>query len=426
MVLDIEQTSQDTLAGTLEVFYSGEVHVSDTFIPTLAAARAQLQGFNPRGYNNTRNDVDGNVSRVNPYITWGVFTLAEVQRHAKKKLGGHAQGKDYQKFVNELGWKAYFREGFLALGDRVYVSLEPYKYPTQKRDALPAEIERGQTGLACIDHIVNELKDTGYLHNHQRLWFAAYVTHFANIQWWHGERLFYRHLLDGEPGPNALSWQWVASTFSSKPYYFNGENMRQHGHEPCEDAPFNASYEELDERFFGGYGKGGYEKRPKEQPQSVASVPHPDLLRPVGEKPLVLLHAERLSDRARVLEEVPDAPVLVFLDAKRFEEEQPSFMRLHFAVSLAADLVKTLRGTGREVGLVFGDSREIVEYAKARGLESLSAPGSWHPGTWQMLRELDKELPVSVIEDEPFARVEAPLRSFSAYWKRAQKQVMKR
>ncbi len=34
--------------------------------------------------------------------------------------------------------------------------------------------------------------------------------------------------------------------------------------------------------------------------------------------------------------------------------------------------------------------------------------------------------PFPLIEDEPFARVEASLRSFSSYWKRAQKQVMKR
>ena len=424
MILNVDE-SQDQRAETLRGCYSGEVSVSSLFTPTLAAAREQLHSFNPRGYAKTRNDIGGNVSRLNPYITWGVFTLAEVQRYAQKRLGGHSQGKDYGKFVNELGWKAYFREGFLALGDRVYGSLEPYKYPTQKRDEMPPEIERGETGLSCIDRIVHELKDTGYLHNHQRLWFAAYVTHFANVEWWHGERLFYRYLVDGEPGPNALSWQWVASTFSSKPYYFNSENMRQNGHEPCEDAPFNDSYEALDERFFNGYGKGGFEKRPKEQPQSVANVPHSDLLRPAGERPLVLLHAERLSDGARVLE-VTDAPVLVYLDAERFKREQPSFMRLHFAVSLAADLVKRLREEGREVELMFGDSGEILNYVKERGCESLAAPGSWHPGTWRMLGRLNEELPVSVIEDEPFARVEASLRSFSSYWKRAEKQVMRR
>ncbi len=420
MILNVDET-QNKLAETLRDFYSGDVHTSSLFTPTLAAAKEQLNSFNPKGYNRTRNSIDGNVSRLNPYITWGVFTLAEVQRHAK----GRSQGKDYQKFVSELGWKAYFREGFLALGDRVYESLEPYKYPTQKRDELPADIERGETGLSCIDRIVHELKDTGYLHNHQRLWFAAYVTHFANAHWWHGERLFYRYLVDGEPGPNALSWQWVASTFSSKPYYFNGENMRQNGHEPCEDAPFNDSYEALDERFFSGYGKGGFEKRPKEQPQTVMSVPHPDLLRPAGERPLVLLHAERLSAGARVLE-VVDAPVLVYLDAERFKREQPSFMRLHFAVSLAADLVKRLRGEGREAELMFGSAQEVREYARERGCESLAAPGSWHPGTWRMFEKLNADLPVSALEDEPFARVEASLRSFSSYWKRAEKQVMRR
>ena len=58
------------------------------------------------------------------------------------------------------------------------------------------------TGLACIDEIAHvELKTTGFLHNHKRLWFAANLVHFENIEWWHGERLFYKYLLDGEPGP---------------------------------------------------------------------------------------------------------------------------------------------------------------------------------------------------------------------------------
>ena len=32
-----------------------------------------------------------------------------------------------------------------------------------------------------------------------------------------------RHLVDGDTASNNFSWQWVASTFSRKPYIFNLE-----------------------------------------------------------------------------------------------------------------------------------------------------------------------------------------------------------
>ncbi|MEM6429753.1 MAG: FAD-binding domain-containing protein [Deinococcota bacterium] len=425
MLLDPTSLTLDTFTQTFAGYATGEMHTSPVFEPTLAAAKQMLASYNPKTYAKTRNHVEGNVSRLNPYITWGVFTLTEVQRAVKAKLLAHS--KDYQKFVSELAWKAFFREGFMALGERVYDSLEPYKYPTNKRDELPEAVGQGSTGLTCIDSIVHELKETGYLHNHKRMWFAAYLVHFENVEWWHGEQLFYRYLLDGEPGANALSWQWVASTFAGKPYYFNGDNMRRYGHEPCEDAPFNTSYEDLNQSVFSGYGQGGYTKRPKEQPFTDGLPPHPRLLRAAGDAPLVLLHAERLSDEAEVLNACPDVPVVVWLDSERFKDEQPSWMRLHFAVSLAADLAKILEQQGRQVALSFsGDFEDVLTCAAQWNCKSLAAADSWHPDTWSYLDELDELLPVSVIEDEPFARAATSLRSFSSYWRAVEREVMRR
>ena len=420
---DAEALEPAHLSQTLADYFSGDVHTTTAFTPTLKAARKMLADFKLSGYAKTRNHVDGGISRLNPYITWGVFTLRELQAAVR----GKGAPQDYKKFVSEIAWKAYFREGFLALGDRVYDSLEPYKYPTRKRDELPDDLANGTTGLGCIDEIVLELKSTGFLHNHKRLWFAANLVHFENIEWWHGEALFYHYLLDGEPGPNALSWQWVASTFARKPYFFNAQNMRKYGHTPCDNAPFDKSYEALDREYFDGYGDGSYAKRPQEQPRSEGDWYMPSLVRNLGDKPLVLLHAERLSDEAAVLDAAPDAPVLVLLDGERFKKEQPSFMRLHWALSLAADLVNTLRERGRDADLMLLENpQDVASYARDKDCESLAAPDSWHPDTWETLAELNRELSVSVVPDPAFAQVKASLRSFSAYWKKAQKDVMRR
>lgn len=429
MVIDPDRAaSPDVLADRLDGLYSGPPTPSTRFEPSLQAARSALRDYDPTGYARTRNRVDGNVSELNPYITWGVFTPVEVQRAVRGRLD--PGNRDYRKFVAELGWKAYFRTVFLELGERVYESLEPYKYPAgDKRDAWPEELDRGATGLPCIDAIVDELRSTGHVHNHARMWFAAYVVHFAKIEWWHGERFFFRHLLDGEPGPNALSWQWVASTFSAKPYIFNSSNMAENGHAPCPGAPFDASYEAIAERFLGGYGRGGYAERPAEQPSTEGRVPHPRLERDPLDDPVVLLHGERLSPAAAALAAVDDdRPVIVGLDATRFRDEQPSFQRLAFAVQLAADLARRLRSDGREVDLLLFDGvDELAAAVRARGA-SVTSADSWHPGTWAALDRLDRVhgTPVSVVADEPFARVSAPLRSFSSWWRRAERVAMAR
>lgn len=414
-------TDVTLLAEQLKPYFTGDVYTTKRYTPTLEAARTLLRNYRPSGYARTRNQVDGNVTWLNPYVTWGVFTLSEMLNEVKPK----ANGQDLEKFVSELGWKAYFRECFLALGDRVYGSLEPYKYPPLgKQDFLPHEILNAQTGIEAIDSIVEELKTTGHLHNHKRMWFAAYLIHYAKVEWWHGEKLFYHYLLDGEPGPNALSWQWVASTFSGKPYYFNGQNMGKNNHHGWKGTLLDDSYETLNAKYFAGQADGGYAKRPQEQPLATGEPLFPDLVRPVKNKPLVVLHGERLSDSAEVLKAAKGLPVVVMLDGTRFKKEQPSFMRLHFAVSLAADVVKVLREQGREAELMMAESpNEVSQYAKAKGYESIATPDSWHPGTWLFLKLLDKQFPVSIVEDTPFAKVKTSLRSFSSFWDKAERQI---
>jgi deoxyribodipyrimidine photo-lyase len=89
------------------------------------------------------------------------------------------------------------------------------------------------------------------------MWVAAYVVHWRRVKWQAGARWFLKHLLDGDPASNNLSWQWVASTFSRKPYFFNRENLEKYsGGRYCGVCPargecdFEGSYETLARRLF--------------------------------------------------------------------------------------------------------------------------------------------------------------------------------
>ena len=68
----------------------------------------------------------------------------------------------------------------------------------------------GKTDIDCFNFWACELKETGYLHNHARMWFASIWIFTLNLPWQLGADFFLRHLLDGDPASNTLSWRWVA------------------------------------------------------------------------------------------------------------------------------------------------------------------------------------------------------------------------
>ena len=110
------------------------------------------------------------------------------------------------------------------------------------------DIREGRTGLSVIDKTVHTLYETGYLHNHARMWLASYVVHLRKIHWRVGADWLYAHLLDGDLASNHLSWQWVAATFSSKPYLFNAENVAKYAPADwhCPRSAIDISYETLE------------------------------------------------------------------------------------------------------------------------------------------------------------------------------------
>ena len=209
-------------------------------------------------YARTRNHVDGAVSRLSAYLRHGVLSLYEVRQAALDQATG---GDNAEKFINELAWRDFWQRVYAQIGEGVWEDREPYKtgYAAgDYRPDLPEDIADGETGLRCMDAFSEELRTTGYLHNHQRMWLAAYVVHWRRVRWQAGARWFLQHLLDGDPASNNLSWQWVASTFSHKPYFFNRENLeRFSGGSYCADCPlaargcpFDVSYEALEMRLF--------------------------------------------------------------------------------------------------------------------------------------------------------------------------------
>lgn len=221
-----------------------------------AAAEAALAAVDPEAYATSRNHLDGAVTRLSPYIRHGLLSLVEV----RDAVLAAAQGAKSGKMVQQLAWRDYFQRLYDWIGTAIWADREAYKTgfaAADYADELPEDIRTGETGLACIDTFSRELITTGYLHNHARLWLAGYIVHWRRIKWQAGAHWFLQHLLDGDPASNNLSWQWVASTFSHKPYFYNRENVEKFSDgRYCRQCPlfghcpFEGSYPQLERRLF--------------------------------------------------------------------------------------------------------------------------------------------------------------------------------
>lgn len=190
-----------------------------TWAPTREAALARLASFLPhagRRYADRRNFDTGpglrqDVSQLSPWLRRRVLTEQEVAGAAIARHGLEA----CQKFVQEVAWRTYWK-GWLetraglwrsTLDEvaRAHRELEVDRSLTRRYD----EATLGRTGLSHFDAWARELCETGYLHNHARMWFASIWCFTLELPWCLGADHFYRHLLDGDPASNTLSWRWV-------------------------------------------------------------------------------------------------------------------------------------------------------------------------------------------------------------------------
>jgi deoxyribodipyrimidine photo-lyase len=214
----------------------------DGFPATRDAALARLAQIDPAAYEGTRNHLDGAVTRLGPYVTHGFTDVPEIV--AAVRSGGHSP---QTKLVFEVAWREFFHHVWRHVGEGVLEDLRPPVWPGRYAADLPHDVREGRTGVRVVDASIRALYGTGYVHNHARMWIASYVTHVRKVHWRVGADWMYGHLLDGDLASNHLSWQWVAGTFSTKPYVFNADNVARYApHLKSPDTAIDAPYDELD------------------------------------------------------------------------------------------------------------------------------------------------------------------------------------
>ncbi len=199
------------------------------FVPTRAAGLARLEQFVSRAgqyYSSQRNYDFGpkqrrNVSALSPWIRHRLITEEEV---LNATLARHSL-PSADKFVQEVFWRSYFK-GWLeqrhsiwstyqkGLADALNRLEEGQAMATNVQDAVS-----GRSGIDGFDKWALELVEKGYLHNHARMWFASIWIFTLRLPWELGADFFLRHLIDGDPASNTLSWRWVAGLHTKEKTY---------------------------------------------------------------------------------------------------------------------------------------------------------------------------------------------------------------
>ena len=220
--------------------------------PTLQGTRARalelLADFLPRAgrdYQNNRNldrgrDGHSFVSRLSPFVRHRILSEEELISNV---LTSHSRSAAF-KFIQEIFWRTYWK-GWLehrpVVWDRFEVEVQS-EFAKLKQVPVKNKIFEqaigGSTEIAIFNSWVNELKETGYLHNHARMWFASIWIFTLRLPWQLGADFFYNHLLDGDPASNTLGWRWVAGLQTAgKTYLATESNIRKNAAQRLKTIP---------------------------------------------------------------------------------------------------------------------------------------------------------------------------------------------
>lgn len=169
-----------------------------------------------------------NVTRLSAALSHRLITEREVVEAALQSHSFRA----VEKFLQEVMWRGYWK-GWLEwrpmVWDRHVAAVRKLeeRQTIEEREAC-AQVEEGRSASGIMNYFARELVETGYLHNHARMWWASYWIHHAGLPWVLGAKFFMDHLLDADAASNTLSWRWVAGLQTKgKTYLATEQNIRK-------------------------------------------------------------------------------------------------------------------------------------------------------------------------------------------------------
>ena len=191
----------------------------DAFVPRMR------QYAGERGFD---RPLHKNVSQLSVYLKHRLILESEAVGAALR----HYPVRQVEKFLQEVIWRSYWKgwlEWHPGVWERYLQEVDKDQHQISGSQLADWEAAtRGETNIDCFNHWAQELLDTGYLHNHARMWFASIWIFTLRLPWSLGAAFFLSHLHDGDAASNTLSWRWVAGLHTrGKRYLALASNIKE-------------------------------------------------------------------------------------------------------------------------------------------------------------------------------------------------------
>jgi deoxyribodipyrimidine photo-lyase len=196
-----------------------------TFPTDRASIEARIDAIDPIAYVKDRNYLTWHVTMLSPYISRGFITIWDIRARV---LARWYHPHQIEQFLKELAWREFFLRVWEWLGtDRMMRDIRFDQEDVLTHD-MPTAFSDASTGIEAIDLGILALYETGYMHNHLRMYIAGVACNMSGAHWRTPSQWMYYHLLDWDLASNTCSWQWNAGAFSSKKYITVQTNINEY------------------------------------------------------------------------------------------------------------------------------------------------------------------------------------------------------
>lgn len=372
--IDISSDVAGLIENRFQGLYSGEVGLSSIRGGQTAANQA-LAELDIRGYAANRSEVHPEsrrgASKLSPYIRHNLLTLKQVY----DAVSG-APGADKVKFRDELYWQEYARHLYARVGTRLFQNL-------RFEATWDAPGHGWDREMACLDLVLGELEQDGWLVNQTRMWLASHWGVRNKLGWLHGQELMHRQLLDGSRAANLLGWQWTVGAGTGKPYGFARWQVEKRAPGICGKCPLADSCPIQD--FPEATQPTQLDRDPVlDRDPDAGATAGPEVAVSSRAPKFVLLTIDSLGDADPAMQANPELPVVFVFNETALAKLQLSARRIGFYLETLADLANR-----RDLTVLLGDPYEFarsndvaVTYAPVPSFAEFSNLAEVHPYPW--------------------------------------------
>lgn len=219
---DLDVSKPEQLLGQLEV--SHEVAVAKRFHGGISAARKRLQTFivsHLEGYGDSRNDPGSpQCSELSPYLHFGQISPSEIALKIQSAKSG--TNEDKEAFLEELIVRrelavnfVYFDkqyDSYACLPDWAKTTLAEHREDERPYIYTRKEMENGETHDKPWNAAMQEMRETGYMHNYMRMYWGKKILEWTNTPEYAFSTTLYlnnKYFIDGRDPSSYTNVAWL-------------------------------------------------------------------------------------------------------------------------------------------------------------------------------------------------------------------------